>query len=206
MAQQTFTGRKRVRKFFGHIKEVAEMPNLIEVQKASYDQFLMVDEPPGGRLDEGGTARQRVVPPRKNRLALDTRSRRSCWLNFLTFAAAAGALADSGKLAAVLVQLPYSFKRGEDERRYLGALCDQVGHRLSGSPQLDKAIAWAMELMKAEGFSNVRAEPVQFPHWVRNAERADLILPRPQSLTMLGLGTAPLYPTSSMQVTGDISV
>src|SRR5258708_34268332 len=53
MAQQTFTGRKRVRKFFGHIKEVAEMPNLIEVQKASYDQFLMVDEPAGGRLDEG---------------------------------------------------------------------------------------------------------------------------------------------------------
>ena len=36
---QTFTGRKRVRKFFGHIREVAEMPNLIEVQKASYDQF-----------------------------------------------------------------------------------------------------------------------------------------------------------------------
>src|ERR1700754_692429 len=53
MAQQTFTGRKRVRKFFGHIREVAEMPNLIEVQKASYDQFLLVDEPKGGRPDEG---------------------------------------------------------------------------------------------------------------------------------------------------------
>ncbi len=50
---QTFTGRKRVRKFFGSIKEVAEMPNLIEVQKASYDQFLLVDEPQGGRPDEG---------------------------------------------------------------------------------------------------------------------------------------------------------
>ncbi len=50
---QTFTGRKRVRKFFGHIREVAVMPNLIEVQKASYDQFLMVDEPKGGRDDEG---------------------------------------------------------------------------------------------------------------------------------------------------------
>ncbi|WP_219323253.1 DNA-directed RNA polymerase subunit beta [Methylovirgula sp. HY1] len=50
---QTFSGRKRVRKFFGHIREVAEMPNLIEVQKASYDQFLMVDEPQGGRLEEG---------------------------------------------------------------------------------------------------------------------------------------------------------
>jgi DNA-directed RNA polymerase subunit beta len=50
---QTFTGRKRVRKFFGTIKEVAEMPNLIEVQKASYDQFLLVKEPLGGRPDEG---------------------------------------------------------------------------------------------------------------------------------------------------------
>ena len=50
---QVFTGRKRVRKFFGHIREVAVMPNLIEVQKASYDQFLMVDEPKGGRGDEG---------------------------------------------------------------------------------------------------------------------------------------------------------
>lgn len=50
---QTFTGRKRIRKFFGHIREIAEMPNLIEVQKASYDQFLLVDEPSGGRPDEG---------------------------------------------------------------------------------------------------------------------------------------------------------
>ncbi|HLQ93984.1 MAG TPA: DNA-directed RNA polymerase subunit beta [Xanthobacteraceae bacterium] len=50
---QTFTGRKRVRKFFGKIQEVAEMPNLIEVQKASYDQFLLVQEPQGGRPDEG---------------------------------------------------------------------------------------------------------------------------------------------------------
>src|SRR5215475_14339213 len=53
MAAQTFTGRKRVRKFFGKIQEVAEMPNLIEVQKASYDQFLLVQEPKGGRPDEG---------------------------------------------------------------------------------------------------------------------------------------------------------
>jgi DNA-directed RNA polymerase subunit beta len=54
MAQTlTFNGRKRVRKYFGSIPDVAEMPNLIEVQKASYDQFLMVDEPEGGRLDEG---------------------------------------------------------------------------------------------------------------------------------------------------------
>src|SRR6516164_8202732 len=53
MMAQTFTGRKRVRKFFGKIEEVGEMPNLIEVQKASYDQFLLVQEPQGGRPNEG---------------------------------------------------------------------------------------------------------------------------------------------------------
>ena len=54
MAQTlSFNGRRRVRKVYGKIPEVAEMPNLIEVQKASYDQFLMVDEPVGGRSDEG---------------------------------------------------------------------------------------------------------------------------------------------------------
>ncbi len=49
----SFTGRKRLRKFFGKIVEVAQMPNLIEVQKTSYDQFLQVVKPETGRLDEG---------------------------------------------------------------------------------------------------------------------------------------------------------
>ncbi len=49
----TFNGRRKIRKSFGRIREVTEMPNLIEVQKASYDQFLLVDEPKGGRPEEG---------------------------------------------------------------------------------------------------------------------------------------------------------
>ncbi len=36
----SFTGRKRVRKNFGKIESVTEMPNLIEVQRDSYDQFV----------------------------------------------------------------------------------------------------------------------------------------------------------------------
>jgi DNA-directed RNA polymerase subunit beta len=53
MAAATFNGRTRIRKRFGKIQEIAEMPNLIEVQKSSYDEFLMVKEPSGGRLEEG---------------------------------------------------------------------------------------------------------------------------------------------------------
>ena len=51
---------------FGKIHEVAEMPNLIEVQKQSYDQFLMVEEPEGGRGDEGLQAVFRSVFPIKD--------------------------------------------------------------------------------------------------------------------------------------------
>src|SRR5512145_1043642 len=42
------------------------MPNLIEVQKQSYDQFLMVEEPEGGRGDEGLQAVFRSVFPIKD--------------------------------------------------------------------------------------------------------------------------------------------
>ena len=37
---QTPVGPKRIRKMFGKIREVLEMPNLIEIQKSSYDLFL----------------------------------------------------------------------------------------------------------------------------------------------------------------------
>ncbi len=43
---QTHSGRKRIRKFFGKIREVAKMPNLIEVQKSSYDLFLQSGDGP----------------------------------------------------------------------------------------------------------------------------------------------------------------
>ena len=63
---QTFTGRKRVRKVFGHVKEVGEMPNLIEVQKASYDQFLLMDALKGVRPNEGLQAVFKSVFPIKD--------------------------------------------------------------------------------------------------------------------------------------------
>ncbi|MDZ7905651.1 MAG: DNA-directed RNA polymerase subunit beta [Cypionkella sp.] len=37
---QAYIGQKRIRRYFGKIREVLEMPNLIEVQKSSYDLFL----------------------------------------------------------------------------------------------------------------------------------------------------------------------
>jgi DNA-directed RNA polymerase subunit beta len=45
--------RKRIRKNFGKIAEVAKMPNLIEVQKTSYDQFLQLGIPVSQRSNSG---------------------------------------------------------------------------------------------------------------------------------------------------------
>ena len=49
----SFTGRKRIRRSFGRIPEVAPMPNLIEVQKNSYAAFLQMDEAPTARAEAG---------------------------------------------------------------------------------------------------------------------------------------------------------
>ncbi|SBW12875.1 RNA polymerase, beta subunit [uncultured Alphaproteobacteria bacterium] len=49
----SLTGCKRVRRSFGRIPSVATMPNLIEVQKNSYDQFLQIGTPLAQRQDSG---------------------------------------------------------------------------------------------------------------------------------------------------------
>ncbi len=43
------TAAKRIRKNFGRIPEITTMPNLIEVQRRSYDRFLQRDVPPAER-------------------------------------------------------------------------------------------------------------------------------------------------------------
>ena len=52
-ATKSFTGRKRIRKTFGRIPEITRMPNLIEVQKRSYDHFLQIGVPAEKREDVG---------------------------------------------------------------------------------------------------------------------------------------------------------
>jgi hypothetical protein len=67
-------------------------------------------------------------------------------------------------------------------------LCDRIGNRLSGSPGLEKAVAWSVEQMKAAGLSNVRTIPAKVPHWVRGAESGRILTPLDRPLHMLGLG------------------
>ena len=53
-AAASFNPRTRIRKTFGRLTEATPMPNLIEVQKSSYDQFLQMDAGPDDREDDVG--------------------------------------------------------------------------------------------------------------------------------------------------------
>ena len=51
--QSTLLNRRRIRRSFGKINEVAQMPNLIEVQRNSYEQFLQMYVPVEERIETG---------------------------------------------------------------------------------------------------------------------------------------------------------
>jgi carboxypeptidase Q len=79
--------------------------------------------------------------------------------------------------------------RGAFEK--LSTLTTTIGHRLSGSPELDKAIAWAAQTMKDDGL-DVHTEKVMIPHWVRGAESGAIVASAagtsPHALHLIGLG------------------
>ncbi len=99
-----------------------------------------------------------------------------------------------------------AFGQSDKNQSYLKLqqLCDDIGHRLSGSPQLDKAIEWAQSAMKEDGHENVRAEKVMVPKWVRGDENCQLVAPRPMKIDMLGLGGS--IGTPSDGITADVVV
>ena len=63
---QSFTGKKRIRKSFGRIPEAVQMPNLIEVQRSSYEQFLQRETRAPQRKEEGVEAVFKSVFPIKD--------------------------------------------------------------------------------------------------------------------------------------------
>jgi hypothetical protein len=123
------------------------------------------------------------------------------------FAQNAGTLTEQYReSASKLIDASLADQGGMEKLSYL---CDRIGNRLSGSPALERAIAWAAAQMKADGLSNVVTPRVKVPHWVRGNESASLLEPVNKSLTILGLGgsiatpkrgiTAEVVPVSSFE-------
>lgn len=81
----------------------------------------------------------------------------------------------------------------------LVSLCDDVGHRLSGSDNYEKAVTWAVDALTTDGV-RVQTEPVSVPTWIRGKESAEMVAPRAYQLAMLGLGGSPGTPPVEAEV------
>jgi len=81
----------------------------------------------------------------------------------------------------------------------LSILTDSIGNRLSGTPQLERAIQWAVEEMTRDGLENVHTEKAMVPRWVRGNEGAEIIEPVHRPMVMLGLGGSIGTPPEGVQ-------
>jgi carboxypeptidase Q len=141
------------------------------------------------------TAEERLVPIRRTLLLLITAG--------LVAFQPGGVNADSlswldayrdpaARLVGAAMTNPFGWQR-------LAALTDASGHRLSGSPQLEHAVQWAMAEMKKDGLENVHAEPVMVPRWIRGHESAEILEPSHLPIAMLGLGGSVGTPPQGIQ-------
>jgi carboxypeptidase Q len=100
--------------------------------------------------------------------------------------------ANAGKLIAAANADQFAWDR-------LAELTDTYGQRLSGSDNLNRAIAWAVETMKKDGLDNVHTERVMIPRWVRGSESLEIVNPPHHVIPMLGLGGSIATPPAGIE-------
>ena len=78
-------------------------------------------------------------------------------------------------------------------------LCTNVGHRLSGSKNAEKAVLWAQKTMTDLGFDKVILQEVMVPHWERGAPETAFIVGDKDPLSILALGGSIATPINGIK-------
>uniref|UniRef100_F6PX15 Carboxypeptidase Q n=1 Tax=Monodelphis domestica TaxID=13616 RepID=F6PX15_MONDO len=92
--------------------------------------------------------------------------------------------------AKAIIDLAVCGKAQNRSFERLALFVDTVGHRLSGSKNLEKAIQIMYQNLIEDGLENVHLEPVKVPHWERGQESAVMLEPRNHPMAILGLGSS----------------
>lgn len=100
--------------------------------------------------------------------------------------------ADAGRIMQAALADQFAWDR-------LAELTDTYGARLTGSENLTRAIAWAVDTMKKDGLEKVRTEKVMAPRWVRGQESLEMTEPPHHVLPMLGLGGSVATPPEGIE-------
>jgi hypothetical protein len=58
----------------------------------------------------------------------------------------------------------------------LDFLCNKIGGRLCGSPEAEKAVQWAKQVLDGMGLDSVYLQPVMVPHWERGAKETAKVI------------------------------
>ena len=93
----------------------------------------------------------------------------------------------------------------ESDRAYdiVESLVTQVGPRLAGSEAEASARDWAVAMLRANGFSNVRVEPFTIPYWDATREEAHIVSPGlERAMVAAALGGSPATPAGG--ITADV--
>ena len=73
-------------------------------------------------------------------------------------------------------------------------LCKNIGQRLSGSANAQKAVEWGKKMMESYGFDKVFLQPCMVPHWVRGEKEQGFIIDGqkriPVAIAALGMSVA----------------
>jgi carboxypeptidase Q len=117
-------------------------------------------------------------------------------LSFLTLSVVAQSDAES-------VRKIYDFYLTESKcYSNLDKLCNSVGARLSGSPEADKAVQWAMQAMMEAGADTVWLQPCNVTKWVRGVKETCALTStktkRKENLNVTALGGSVATPIGGM--------
>ena len=83
---------------------------------------------------------------------------------------------------------------------YLEQLSDDIGARVTGSPEAQRAIDWGVSTMKSIGLENVHTEAYQvFRDWTRGIATAELVAPIHRNLMVDAMGWVGSTPTGGVE-------
>jgi len=102
---------------------------------------------------------------------------------------------DTSEFAAADAQILSEVREHSEAMQNLEYLSDNIGARLTGSPQLKNANDWTSEQMKTYGLVNVHLEPWTIAHsWTRGTAKARIVAPSDHPLTIAAAGWSPSTP------------
>jgi carboxypeptidase Q len=99
---------------------------------------------------------------------------------------------DANAFASADAQILSEIREHSQAMENLEYLSDEIGPRLTGSPQLKQANDWTAAKFREYGLTNVKLEPWTIAHaWTRGTARARIVSPAEQPLTIASAGWSP---------------